>query len=128
IQEDRSLAEAPFNVVFMGMGEPLHNYDAVLAAFRILVDPAGFGLSRRRITISTSGLAPAIERLAGEPGPPLLAGALKAPTDGGRSPAASRSRGCARRAAPSARRPGSRSRSSTSSSRESTTPTPIWPA
>ena len=81
IQEDRGLSGAPFNIVFMGMGEPLHNYDGVMAAFRILTDPAGFGLSRRRITISTSGLAPAIERLAREPAPPRLAVSLNATTD-----------------------------------------------
>jgi 23S rRNA (adenine2503-C2)-methyltransferase len=81
IQEDRALSEAPFNVVFMGMGEPLHNYEGVVAAFRILTDPAGFGLSRRRITLSTSGLAPAIERLAREPAPPRLAVSLNATTD-----------------------------------------------
>ena len=81
IREDRALADRPFNVVFMGMGEPLHNYDAVLDAFRILVDPAGFGLSRKRITISTSGLVPAIERLAREPDPPRLAVSLNASND-----------------------------------------------
>jgi 23S rRNA (adenine2503-C2)-methyltransferase len=71
----------PFNVVFMGMGEPLHNYDAVLATVRILNDPDGFALSRRRITVSTSGLAPASERLAGEPVLPRLAVSLNATTD-----------------------------------------------
>src|SRR4030095_4056985 len=71
VRADRKL-EAPFNVVFMGMGEPLHNYDHVLAAFRLLTDPDGFALSRRRVTISTSGLAPAIERLADEAAPPRL--------------------------------------------------------
>jgi 23S rRNA (adenine2503-C2)-methyltransferase len=80
IREDRGLA-APFNVVFMGMGEPLHNYDGVMAAFRLLVDPDGFALSRRRITLSTSGLAPAIERLAAEPARPRLAVSLNATTD-----------------------------------------------
>jgi 23S rRNA (adenine2503-C2)-methyltransferase len=52
------------NVVFMGMGEPLANYDNVLRAVRILVDDFGFGLSRRRVTISTSGLVPQLLRLA----------------------------------------------------------------
>ncbi|MBT8422374.1 MAG: 23S rRNA (adenine(2503)-C(2))-methyltransferase RlmN, partial [Gammaproteobacteria bacterium] len=52
------------NVVFMGMGEPLANYDNVLRAVQILVDDFGFGLSRRRVTISTSGLAPQLLRLA----------------------------------------------------------------
>ncbi len=81
IQEDRGGDPSAFNVVFMGMGEPLHNYDGVMAAFRILVDPDGFGLSWRRITLSTSGLAPQIERLAGEPVRPRLAVSLNATTD-----------------------------------------------
>ena len=81
IQEDQSLHDRPFNIVFMGMGEPLHNYDGVIAAFRLLVDPAGFALAKRRITLSTSGLAPAIERLADEPVRPRLAVSLNATTD-----------------------------------------------
>ena len=74
-----------YNVVFMGMGEPLHNYSAVMAGVRLLVDPEGFGLSRRRITISTAGLVPAIERLAREPLRPRLAVSLNATTDEVRS-------------------------------------------
>lgn len=54
------------NVVFMGMGEPLANYDAVMSAVRLLMDPDGLGLGARRITISTAGLIPGIDRLAGE--------------------------------------------------------------
>jgi 23S rRNA (adenine2503-C2)-methyltransferase len=54
------------HVVFMGMGEPLANYAAVLESVRRLADPAGLGLSPRRVTISTSGLVPRIEQLAGE--------------------------------------------------------------
>jgi 23S rRNA (adenine2503-C2)-methyltransferase len=81
IREDRGLAAAPVNVVFMGMGEPLHNYDGVVEAIRLLTDPAGFALSRKRITVSTSGLAPAIERLAAEPIRPRLAVSLNATTD-----------------------------------------------
>jgi 23S rRNA (adenine2503-C2)-methyltransferase len=81
IQADRALGDRPFNVVFMGMGEPLHNYDEVLAAFRLLIDPAGFALGKKRVTISTSGLAPAIERLSGEPDRPRLAVSLNASTD-----------------------------------------------
>jgi 23S rRNA (adenine2503-C2)-methyltransferase len=81
IQEDQELGDRPFNIVFMGMGEPLHNYDGVVAAFRLLVDPAGFAVAKRRITISTSGLAPAIERLAEEPVRPRLAVSLNATTD-----------------------------------------------
>jgi len=81
IQEDRDLGDRPFSIVFMGMGEPLHNYAGVVAALRLLTDPQGFGLSRQRITVSTSGLAPAIERLAGEATRPRLAVSLNATTD-----------------------------------------------
>jgi 23S rRNA (adenine2503-C2)-methyltransferase len=81
MQDDVGLADGPFNVVFMGMGEPLHNYEGVMAAFRLLIDPRGFGLSRRRITVSTSGLVPAIRRLADEPVRPRLAVSLNATTD-----------------------------------------------
>ncbi len=51
------------NVVFMGMGEPLHNYDQVARALTLLVHPHGLGLSKRRVTVSTSGLVPEIDRL-----------------------------------------------------------------
>ncbi len=51
------------NVVLMGMGEPLHNYDATARALRLLTHPDGIGLSTRRVTVSTSGLVPEIERL-----------------------------------------------------------------
>jgi 23S rRNA (adenine2503-C2)-methyltransferase len=51
------------NVVFMGMGEPLHNYEATARALRLLTHPDGIGLSSRRITVSTSGLVPEIARL-----------------------------------------------------------------
>jgi 23S rRNA (adenine2503-C2)-methyltransferase len=71
------------NVVFMGMGEPLANYAAVLGAVRRLVDPApaGLGISARGVTVSTVGLVPAIERLAGEGLPVTLALSLHAPDD-----------------------------------------------
>ena len=72
---------APVNIVLMGMGEPLHNYDETMAAVRILTDPQGFALSPRRITLSTVGLLPALERLAREPVMPNLAISLHAPTD-----------------------------------------------
>src|SRR5579884_3813885 len=61
------------NIVFMGQGEPLLNYEATLMATRILLDPRAFGISPRRVTLSTSGIVPAIERLAGEPVRPKLA-------------------------------------------------------
>lgn len=55
--------EAIRNVVFMGMGEPLHNFEATERAIRLLTHPDGLGLSPRRITVSTSGLVPEIDRL-----------------------------------------------------------------
>jgi 23S rRNA (adenine2503-C2)-methyltransferase len=69
------------NVVLMGMGEPLHNYDNVLRAVRILNAPEGLGLGARHITLSTVGLVPGILRLAGEPLQINLAISLHAPTD-----------------------------------------------
>lgn len=54
------------NVVFMGMGEPLANYSAVLTAIRVFLDDFGFGLSKRRVTVSTSGLVPFMDRLRSE--------------------------------------------------------------
>jgi 23S rRNA (adenine2503-C2)-methyltransferase len=68
------------NVVFMGMGEPLLNYDATLTALRILLDDHGYGLSRRRVTVSTSGVVPMIDRLR-EDQPVALAVSLHAPDD-----------------------------------------------
>ena len=71
------------NVVFMGMGEPLANYNRIAAALHRLIDPApaGFGLSRRSITVSTVGLVPAIDRLADEDLDVTLAVSLHAPDD-----------------------------------------------
>ncbi len=73
------------NIVFMGMGEPFHNYDAVLDAVRLLNDPLGFGLGHRHITISTVGLVPQIDRFADEGTQVNLAVSLHAPTDEQRS-------------------------------------------
>jgi len=70
-----------FNIVLMGMGEPLHNYDQTLAAVRILCDRKGYGLPPGRITLSTVGLVPAIERLAAEPLMPNLAISLHAASE-----------------------------------------------
>ena len=75
------LLDTRFNIVLMGMGEPLHNYDETLKALSILNDPQGLGVSPRRITLSTVGLPPAIDRLAREPNMPNLAISLHAPTD-----------------------------------------------
>src|SRR4051794_17715377 len=60
------MRDKKFNIVFMGMGEPLHNYDETMRAMRILTDEHGFDMSPRRITLSTVGLLPALERLATE--------------------------------------------------------------
>ena len=68
------------NIVLMGMGEPLHNYEAVMRAVEILLDPAGLALAADHITLSTVGVAPAILRLAREPRPPHLAVSLHAAT------------------------------------------------
>jgi 23S rRNA (adenine2503-C2)-methyltransferase len=70
-----------FNIVLMGMGEPLHNYDETMKALRILADADGLAVSPRRVTLSTVGLLPALERLAHEPIMPNLAISLHAPTD-----------------------------------------------
>jgi 23S rRNA (adenine2503-C2)-methyltransferase len=75
------LRDKTFSIVFMGMGEPLHNYDSTMAAIRILTDSHGFGMSPRRITVSTVGLVPAIQRLATEDVMPNLAISLHATTD-----------------------------------------------
>lgn len=74
-------AERVTNLVFMGMGEPLHNYDNVVRALRILLHPLGRNFSRRRITVSTAGLVPAIERLGAEGLGVNLAVSLNATTD-----------------------------------------------
>ena len=69
------------NVVLMGMGEPLVNFDNVVRALRLMLDDNAYGLSRRRVTVSTSGIVPAIDRL-GETCPVALAVSLHASTDG----------------------------------------------
>jgi 23S rRNA (adenine2503-C2)-methyltransferase len=70
------------NLVFMGMGEPLDNFDAVMQAVRIFNDPKGFGFGRRRMTISTSGCVDGIDKLANLGGQaPNLAVSINAPTD-----------------------------------------------
>lgn len=77
----RAGGERVTNLVFMGMGEPLHNLDNLLRALRILLHPLGRSFSRRRITVSTAGLVPAIERLASEGLPVNLAVSLNASTN-----------------------------------------------
>jgi 23S rRNA (adenine2503-C2)-methyltransferase len=68
------------NVVMMGMGEPLANFDNVVSAMQLMLDDSAYGLSRRRVTLSTSGLVPAIDRLR-EACPVALAVSLHAPND-----------------------------------------------
>ncbi len=68
------------NVVMMGMGEPLLNFDATVAALRLMLDDHAYGLSRRRVTVSTSGIVPMIDRLRDEC-PVALAVSLHAPDD-----------------------------------------------
>jgi 23S rRNA (adenine2503-C2)-methyltransferase len=68
-----------WNVVVMGMGEPLLNYDATVAALRVFMDPEGFGIAPRRLTLSTVGILPALEKLMAEPMRPNLAISLHAP-------------------------------------------------
>jgi len=70
-----------FNIVLMGMGEPLHNYDNVMKALRILHDEHGLNMSMSRITLSTAGLLPGVERLANEPAIPNLAISLTGATN-----------------------------------------------
>ena len=83
----RRIAEADFpvdriisNVVLMGMGEPLANFESVVAALRLMLDDNAYGLSRRRVTVSTSGILPAMDRLRDEC-PVALAVSLHAPND-----------------------------------------------
>ena len=73
------------NVVMMGMGEPLQNYAALVPALRVMLDDHGYGLSRRRVTVSTSGVVPFMERLR-EDLPVALAVSLHAPDDALRDP------------------------------------------
>lgn len=75
------LLDQPFNIVLMGMGEPLHNYDATMKALRILNSEHGLALSPRRVTLSTVGIVPGLERLMREPLMPNLAVSLHATTD-----------------------------------------------
>jgi 23S rRNA (adenine2503-C2)-methyltransferase len=81
-QDNQLLSENKrFNIVMMGMGEPLLNLPAVLKATRILCDPEGVGMSERRITISTSGIIPRIEELGKAEVRPKLAISLNASTE-----------------------------------------------
>jgi 23S rRNA (adenine2503-C2)-methyltransferase len=83
LRQRRQLPEgerAISNVVMMGMGEPLQNYAALVPALRVMLDDHGYGLSRRRVTVSTSGVVPMIDRLRDDC-PVALAVSLHAPND-----------------------------------------------
>jgi 23S rRNA (adenine2503-C2)-methyltransferase len=81
LEDSRDRLKPQTNVVLMGQGEPLLNYDAVMAAACILLDANGVGLSPKHVTLSTSGIVPGIERLAAEPVRPKLAVSLNASSD-----------------------------------------------
>jgi 23S rRNA (adenine2503-C2)-methyltransferase len=78
-------ADRPVNLVFMGMGEPLHNFDHLMAAFDTLTDAEGLAIPPRRITVSTSGLVSGIDRLGALARRPRLALSLNGTTDEHRS-------------------------------------------
>lgn len=78
LDDNRAALKPQTNVVLMGQGEPLLNYDAVLAALRILLDPNGVAIAPRHAALSTSGIVPGIERLAQEKVRPNLAISLNA--------------------------------------------------
>ncbi|HOF88559.1 MAG TPA: 23S rRNA (adenine(2503)-C(2))-methyltransferase RlmN [Armatimonadota bacterium] len=85
IQADLPAGRHVTNVVYMGMGEPLANYDAVVRSIRLLNHPLGLHLGQRRITLSTVGIVPGIERLADEGLQVGLAISLHAPTQAARA-------------------------------------------
>ena len=81
MQADRGTNSKRLNIVIMGMGEPLHNYENVMKAIRLMTDDRGMAISLRRITLSTSGIVPGIRRLGEEQLVPNLAISLNATTD-----------------------------------------------
>ena len=81
LEENRAGPKPQTNVVLMGQGEPLLNYEPVMTALGILLDPNGVALSPKRVTLSTSGIVPGIERLGTEKVRPKLAVSLNASTD-----------------------------------------------
>jgi 23S rRNA (adenine2503-C2)-methyltransferase len=78
LEDNRSALKPQTNVVLMGQGEPLLNFDPVMASIRILLDPNGMAISPKHVTLSTSGIVPGIERLAREKVRPKLAVSLNA--------------------------------------------------
>jgi 23S rRNA (adenine2503-C2)-methyltransferase len=81
LEEHKSQLAPQTNIVLMGQGEPLLNFEPVMAAVRIVLDPAGLGISPKHVTLSTSGIVPGIERLAQEKVRPKLAISLNASND-----------------------------------------------
>jgi 23S rRNA (adenine2503-C2)-methyltransferase len=81
LARELGMFDTRFNIVLMGMGEPLHNYEATMKALRMLADEHGLGMSPRRMTLSTVGVLPALERLATEPLMPNLAISLHSTTE-----------------------------------------------
>lgn len=81
LEDNRAALKPQTNVVLMGQGEPLLNYDAVMTALRILLDPKGLAISPKHVTLSTSGIIPGIEKLATETVRPKLAISLNASND-----------------------------------------------
>jgi 23S rRNA (adenine2503-C2)-methyltransferase len=81
LARELEMLDTRFNIVLMGMGEPLHNYDATMKALRILADEHGMSVSPRRMTLSTVGVLPALDRLATEPLMPNLAISLHSTTE-----------------------------------------------
>jgi 23S rRNA (adenine2503-C2)-methyltransferase len=81
LEENKERLAPQTNVVLMGQGEPLLNFENVMAGLRIMLDPGGIGLSPKHVTLSTSGIVPGIEKLAEEPVRPKLAISLNASND-----------------------------------------------
>jgi len=84
LEEHKAQLAPQTNIVLMGQGEPLLNFEPVMAAVRIMLDPEGLGISAKHVTLSTSGIVPGIERLAQEKVRPKLAISLNASNDGQR--------------------------------------------
>jgi 23S rRNA (adenine2503-C2)-methyltransferase len=81
IEDAKNFGDSFSNIVFMGMGEPLHNFDGVTRAVKLLTEPRGIGMSPRKVTVSTVGLVPAIRKLAASDVSVSLAVSLNATTD-----------------------------------------------
>ena len=81
LEEHKAQLAPQTNIVLMGQGEPLLNFEPVMAAVRIMLDPEGLGISPKHVTLSTSGIVPGIERLAQEKVRPKLAISLNASND-----------------------------------------------